>query len=311
MSWGHGFSFSRFKIAAGEYSGHIAMLLEGQAGCKPVLQIYTAAGKLVSQHLWKDAPPVALGWSVSEDLVVVQKSGFASILDLSGNYVRRFSMGQEAEQRDIVDVKFFTMHNHTGLAVLTGGNHIFVNTNIETPHVRRLAELPGPTQPLTYWLIVPGPLSLTHTPKSESDGFSGPWALVAKKKLLYRADYANVDMVDLSLLLPHNSAQIELMAVSPNLKFISFYLDCGLLLVTNLRMSEVLSLVDLTQRISTSPDPENPAKNQTMSTPLAMFWSTSSAVVLHWHHLVALVGAQGDVYEYFFQDDVWLAQEVG
>lgn len=104
------------------------MLLEGQAGCKPVLQIYTAAGRLVSQHLvsrfhnrgcistifgfqWKDAPPVALGWSVSEDLIVVQKTGFSSILDLAGNYVRRFSMGQEAEQREVVDVRFFTMLN--------------------------------------------------------------------------------------------------------------------------------------------------------------------------------------------------------
>ncbi|TPP63637.1 Vacuolar protein sorting-associated protein 16 protein [Fasciola gigantica] len=291
MVWGHGFSFSQFKIAAGEYSGYIA------------------AGRLVSQHLWKDAPPVALGWSVSEELVIVQKTGFTSVLDLSGNYVRRFSMGQEAEQREIVAVKFFTMHNHTGLAVLTGGNHIFVTASIETPHMRRLAEFPGPSQPPTCWLMVPGPLSFGQPSKSGIDGLNGPWALIAKKKLLFRADYANVDSVDLSSLIPQVNVQIQHFGISPNMKFVSVYLENGLLLITNLRMSELLLQVDLTQRISTAPNEDDPNKAQTILAPLAMFWCTGSAVVLHWHHLVALVGSQGDVYEYFFQDDVWLTQE--
>lgn len=76
-------------------------------------------------------------------------------------------------------------------------------------------------------------------------------------------------------------------------------------------MNELLVQVDLKQRISTAPNKEDSKKTEPPITPFGMFWCTGSAVVLHWPYLVALVGSQGDIYEYFFQDDVWLTQEVG
>ncbi|VDO93929.1 unnamed protein product [Schistosoma mattheei] len=51
MPWGMGFSISQFKTSICQYSGYIAMYLDGQAGAKPILQIYTSSGKLVSQSV--------------------------------------------------------------------------------------------------------------------------------------------------------------------------------------------------------------------------------------------------------------------
>ncbi|KAK4471247.1 hypothetical protein MN116_004693 [Schistosoma mekongi] len=188
MPWGVGFSISQFQISVCQYSSYIAMYLDGQAGAKPILQIYTSSGKLVSQHVWKDAPGILLGWTLSEDLLVVQKTGFTTVLDHQGKFVRRFSMGPEAEEREIISAKLFTMDYNTGIAVLTGGNHIYVTTSIETPRMRRLVELPGPIKSLSQWIIVTTPLE-TGSP----DSFRSPWVLFADKKNLYRADFGTVE----------------------------------------------------------------------------------------------------------------------
>ncbi|CAH8558381.1 unnamed protein product [Schistosoma haematobium] len=191
MPWGMGFSISQFKTSICQYSGYIAMYLDGQAGAKPILQIYTSSGKLVSQSVWKDAPGILLGWTLSEDLLVIQKTGFTIILDHQGKFVRRFSMGPEAEEREIISAKLFTIDYNTGIAVLTGGNHIYVTTSIETPRMRRLVELPGPVKSLSHWTIVTTPLE-TGTP----DSFRSPWVMFSNKKNLYRADFGTVEGID-------------------------------------------------------------------------------------------------------------------
>ncbi|CAH8481740.1 unnamed protein product [Dicrocoelium dendriticum] len=314
MPWGTGFSFRQFKVAIGENCGYIAMLLDAQAGCKPVLQIFTASGRLVSQQLWKDSPPVALCWSNSEELLVVQKSGFVSISDLSGNYVRRFSMGSEAEEREILDARFFLLHTHTGVAVLTTGNQIFVASSIETPRIRRVAHFSGPVQPISLWEIVTTPLDISGRAGSNPDDFQPPWVLFSRKRSIFRADFNTMENVDLPALSQFAHSEIKLMKVSSNMKFVSIYFDNGILLVTNLRMSEIHSQVDLTQRVSVMLlSPETDVRSQSaekLSHPRTMLWCTSSAVVLQWDHVLALIGAHGDIYESFFADDIYLTFEL-
>ncbi|CAL8093374.1 unnamed protein product [Calicophoron daubneyi] len=314
MPWGSGFSFAPFKLALCQCSGHIAMLLDSQSGSKPVLQIFTASGKLVSQQLWKDAPPLTVGWSTHEDLLVVQKSGFTSILDLRGNFVRRFSMGTEAEEREVIEAKFFTFHNRTGVAILTGGKHIFLTTDVETPHMRRMAEISGPNQAISIWELVTSPLNSVGVKSGTStETFRGPWVIMTRKKSVFRADFSASESVDLPALAKLSFSEIRLVSVSQSMKFVALYLDNGVLLVTNLRMTEVHSQVDLTERISvmlpTSEDVGQLSISEA-SHPLAMLWSTNSAVVLQWNHLLALVGAHGDVYESFYPEDVYLTEEV-
>uniref|UniRef100_A0AA85KCQ8 Vacuolar protein sorting-associated protein 16 homolog n=1 Tax=Trichobilharzia regenti TaxID=157069 RepID=A0AA85KCQ8_TRIRE len=308
MPWGMGFSLSQFKMSICQYSGYIAMYLDGQAGAKPVLQIYTSSGKLVSQHVWKDAPGVLVGWTLSEDLLVVQKTGFTTVLDLQGKFIRRFSMGPEAEEREIISAKLFVMESNTGIAVLTGGNHIFLTTSIETPRMRRLAELPGPMQSLSQWSIITTPLDLGTT-----DSFRSPWLLIARKKNLYRANFGTVESIDLSRLTNSSGDDIRLLSISLNMQFVAIYLNNGELLITNTRFTELHSHIDLTQRISVmlmnSSDSLSQRSNE-LNHPKALLWLTNSAVVLQWDNLIAIVGVQSDIYEAFYADDIFLSQEI-
>ncbi|KER31198.1 hypothetical protein T265_13025, partial [Opisthorchis viverrini] len=259
---------------------------------------------------WKDAPPLAIGWSIEEELLVVQKTGFVCILDLSGNFVRRFTMGPEAEERGILDVRFFNFHGHTGVAVLTGGNRIFLTSKIDTPRIRRLAELSGPTQAVALWEIITCPLDLGSTKTgSNTNAFHGPWALISRANSLFRADFSTAENIEIPAITQMNS-RIRLMAVSANMKFVSLCLENGHLFVMNLRMSEIHSQIDLTQRISVLlPTSELDQSVSQFNHPRAMLWSTNSAVVLQWTHLIALVGAHGDIYESFCPEDIWLTQE--
>ncbi|CAH8557563.1 unnamed protein product [Heterobilharzia americana] len=309
MPWGVGFSLSQFKVSICQYSGYIAMYLDGQAGAKPILQIYTSSGKLVSQHVWKDAPAILVGWTLSEDLLVIQKTGFTTVLDLQGKFIRRFSMGPEAEEREIISAKLFTVDNNTGIAVLTGGNHIFLTTSIETPRMRRLAELPGPVQCLSHWSIITTPLDL-----GTSDSFRSPWMLIARKRSLYRANCGTVESIDLSKLTKSSGADIHLLSVSLNMQFVAIYLSNGELLITNTRFTELHSYIDLTQRISVMLMSNNDSvvdqKSSEFNHPKSLLWLTNSAVVLQWDNLIAIVGSQSDIYETFYPDDIFLSQEI-
>ncbi|VDP26552.1 unnamed protein product [Schistosoma margrebowiei] len=305
MPWGMGFSISQFKTSICQYSGYIAMYLDGQAGAKPILQIYTSSGKLVSQSVWKDAPGILLGWTLSEDLLVIQKTGFTTILDHQGKFVRRFSMGPEAEEREIISAKLFNIDYNTGIAVLTGGNHIYVTTSIETPRMRRLVELPGPVKSLSHWTIVTTPLE-TGTP----DSFRSPWVMFSNKKNLYRADFGTVEGIDLSKLTRSTGSDIYLLSISLNMQFVAIYLNNGELLITNTRFTELHSHIDLTQRISVMLMNNNNSANQKFNHPKTMLWLTNSAVVLQWNNLIAIISTQSDIYETFYADDIFLAQEI-
>uniref|UniRef100_A0A5K4EKW3 Vacuolar protein sorting-associated protein 16 homolog n=1 Tax=Schistosoma mansoni TaxID=6183 RepID=A0A5K4EKW3_SCHMA len=306
MPWGVGFSISQFKTSICQYSGYIAMYLDGQAGAKPILQIYTSSGKLVSQSVWKDAPGILLGWTLSEDLLVIQKTGFTTILDHQGKFVRRFSMGPEAEEREIICAKLFTIDYNTGIAILTGGNHIYITTSIETPRMRRLVELPGPVKSLSHWTIVTTPLE-TGTP----DSFRSPWVMFSNNKNLYRADFGTVEGIDLSKLTRSAGSDICLLSISLNMQFVAIYLTNGELLITNTRFTELHSHIDLTQRISVMLMNNNSnSANQKLNHPKTMLWLTNSAVVLQWNNLIAIISAQSDIYETFYVDDICLAQEI-
>lgn len=309
MSWESGFPLSKFQMTMCQNSGHIAMYLDGQAGAKPLLQIYTASGKLVSQFIWKDAPSIAFGWSLSEELLAIQKTGFVTVLDLFGKYLRRFSLGPEAEEREVMDAKFFTIDRHTGLAILTGGHHIFLTTSVETVRMRRLAEIPGPAQPLSSWQII----TTSRDQGTSSETFRGPWALIGRKRNIFQADFGCVESIDISKLVNSPGSHIRLLSVSPNMHFVAVYLDSGELIISNLRFTEIHSHIELTKCVSSTQSmlmAVNSEKPTYVNHPKEMVWLSTCGVVLRWDKLLALVGSQGDIYETFYPDDLFLSQEI-
>lgn len=96
------------------------------------------------------------------------------------------------------------------------------------------------------------------------------------------------------------------------MQFVAIYLNTGELLISNIRLTELHVHIDLTDKISImlpNLDDSSNCSNK-VNHPLSMIWCTTAALILQWDHLIALVGAQADIYESFNPDDLFLSQEV-
>ena len=70
------------RVAAARFGGPIAMIRDDRqmvavsgGMTQPVMRVYTAAGTLMSAFVWDKGPIVAMEWTDSEDLMVVQPDG--------------------------------------------------------------------------------------------------------------------------------------------------------------------------------------------------------------------------------------------
>ena len=70
------------RVAAARFGGPIAMIRDDRqmvavsgGTTQPVMRVYTAAGTLLSAFVWDKGPIVAMDWTDSEDLMVVQPDG--------------------------------------------------------------------------------------------------------------------------------------------------------------------------------------------------------------------------------------------
>lgn len=84
-----------------------------------------------------------MGWSDSEELLCVQENGIVLIYDLFGEFLHKFSMGQEATDTQIIDAKIYPSTQGTGIAVMTTQFRIFIANNYKDPKVRLLPEIPS------------------------------------------------------------------------------------------------------------------------------------------------------------------------
>ncbi|CAG0912360.1 unnamed protein product [Notodromas monacha] len=113
------------------------------ASAKPFIFLFTPSGREIGVIKWNSGPILEMGWSDTEDLIVVQEDGQVLLYDYLGNYRRTFAMGQEARDVKVVDAKIFGTNHGTGVAVLTSTKRIYLVYNVNEPKLRRLADIPG------------------------------------------------------------------------------------------------------------------------------------------------------------------------
>ncbi|KAK1876276.1 Vacuolar protein sorting-associated protein 16 like [Dissostichus eleginoides] len=92
---------------------------------------------------WKSGPVVQVGWTVSDELLLVQEDGSVLIYDVFGTFKRHFSMGQEVVQSQVLEAQVFHSPYGTGVAIVTGSSRFTLATNIDDLKLRRLPEVPG------------------------------------------------------------------------------------------------------------------------------------------------------------------------
>ncbi|VUZ48753.1 unnamed protein product [Hymenolepis diminuta] len=299
---------NHFLISIGGCGGLIAFLQKPKQSGNSLLIITTAAGKLFVETTWKDAPPVAISWSNSEELVVVQKSGYATMLNLNGTFNRRFSFGKDAENSQIIDAKFFTHEGRTAVAVITGNSQIFIATSLERPRILAVAsELPLVNRPFV-WQVVSSPAP------GDFAAFKGPWILLAFEKYIHRLGVGKAIKIDVQ-----NPGGQEIrfsnyhrLALSPNEEMVALYLDCSVLRVFSLVSGgglEVRMELDLSARAAALGGGISD-NNRVSTLPSGLVWLDNSTLALQWSNFVVVVDMEKNIYELFYPSLVHIQPEI-
>ncbi|KAG9046907.1 hypothetical protein FS842_000766 [Serendipita sp. 407] len=116
MQWnlssvGGGSDLSGYIVAGARFGGPVGRT----TFTKPVIQVFSSSGVHLATINWELSKVVSLGWTSSEQLVVLNEDGQYRLYDLQGTY-RSFSLGSEAAETGVMDAKIF----EAGLVALTG-----------------------------------------------------------------------------------------------------------------------------------------------------------------------------------------------
>ncbi|XP_052253971.1 vacuolar protein sorting-associated protein 16 homolog [Dreissena polymorpha] len=270
LDWGDQIDLSKFTVAAAQYGGPIALLKDDSntPNVRPMLTVFTSAGKILSQLRWNSGKIKKLGWSYTEELLCVQDDGTVLVYDLSLNFLRQFSMGQETKETKVHDVRIFSSYKGTGIAVLTTSYRIFIVNSIDDLRIRKL-EIPGADSAPTAWDII------------TMDGQSQ--ALVAKKNELYLVDhggqYQKQD-IDLS----QTEEAIVDIAISINNRYIALFSEKQVIWI---------GTADFKKKCDFKP--------KTSKKPTQLVWCGSGAVVALWDKLMLVIGR--DQQYFYFNND--------
>ncbi|KAL3319546.1 Vacuolar protein sorting-associated protein 16 [Cichlidogyrus casuarinus] len=293
MPWGKNYSLVQYPISISPITGCICMLITSKSS-KPILQLYEASGKPLLNVAWKDSPPIKIGWSLQEELILIQANGHLAILNLRGEIQKRISMGVEAIERGIIDARIFMIEKRTGAAVMTNGFHIYLTTSLDEPKVRLLPDIPNLKQFPDGWNIIPS---------FNRDEFPAK-ALVSFDRNLALASIGVHNIVTVPP--AATKARAVHFEVSHNQKIVAIYFDNGLLWLSDLSLEQpTKNLIDLCKQTNAILDD----KSQLYPV-LSLKWISASALLVHWTNVIAIVNCMGGTHELFVPMGIHLEQEL-
>ncbi|MEE6489900.1 hypothetical protein FKM82_015712 [Ascaphus truei] len=245
---------------------------EKSGSSRPVLEIYSASGVLLSTIPWKSGQVVHLGWTVTEDLLCIQEDGTVLVYDIFCEFKRHFSMGNEVKQNQVLEAKVFHTEYGTGIAILTRAFKFTITSNIDDLKLRRMAEIPGPKSPPSCWTVL------------FQDRVT--MVLIAIGKELYLLDNTSYSILTLPGASPLAGAYLQ-MSVSFNYKYLALFTDSGYIWMGTSSLKE--KLCEFTSNIRVAPK--------------QMAWcirprSKHRAVALMWEKLLVVAGNSAECISY-------------
>lgn len=88
-----------------------------------------------------------MGWSDSEELIIVQEDGQVSIFDMFDNFIHKFNMDRLTSYAKVVDAKIFASNAGTGVAVMTSNFRILLVNNVKDVKDRPMPDIPNSITP--------------------------------------------------------------------------------------------------------------------------------------------------------------------
>ncbi|XP_003740727.1 vacuolar protein sorting-associated protein 16 homolog [Galendromus occidentalis] len=273
-----------FLVAVAPFGGAIALLRKDRVG-KPGewIHVFSAAGSPIKNIRWEGGAISNLGWSASEELVVVSVDGSVHVFPLDPHIVRvktSFTLGKEAKDLGVIDSRVFnSRHNgSTGVAVLTAAYRFFVVKSLQDPRTNALKEI-GLDSPPSCWQVV-----------STADNLR---IIVAKDTLIYILDVNDRSLKQVSVHFDSGITAITEMCLSFNQQQLALFADTG---------AVWMGLSDLSMKKS-----EHNTKNR--GRPKMMVWCGKEAVVATWNNLLILVGFEQQDMRYAFDEAIHVVAE--
>ncbi|XP_011699104.1 PREDICTED: vacuolar protein sorting-associated protein 16 homolog [Wasmannia auropunctata] len=284
ISFQHEVSNNNLLVAA-PYGGSIAVtrnpkkLVKVQGASKPLILLYTSSGKLTARLQWSSGQLISFGWSQQEELLCVQDDGMVLIYDMFGIYQHTFSMGNAAKDTKVIDAKFFTTSNSTGIAVLTSANRIFLVNNVSEPKVRPITDMPR-YGPIDCWYMV-------HCDRETQ-------VILSNREGIFVIHQSHQNTFPYSNLFSNKINTVIAIAVASNNRHIALYSDTGHLYIGS---------IDFREKYCEC--------YTNMKEPLAnIAWCGTEAVVCSWNSTIMVVGRTADTIVYNYDGPVHLVTEI-
>ncbi|XP_065832323.1 vacuolar protein sorting-associated protein 16 homolog [Oscarella lobularis] len=147
MEWGENdIDLARFIVAGAPFDGPIALVRDDKkivrvksGTLKPLIYIFTASGRIILTIKWDGGSVVQLGWSHTEELIIVVERGTVLYYNIHGQFIKSQSLGEEVKASKILDAKIFCTRGETAVAVLTTAYRFFIFQD----RLKRMADVPG------------------------------------------------------------------------------------------------------------------------------------------------------------------------
>jgi len=271
-------------VASAKYGGPIAVVRDDRKlskvgvsqTSKPVVRIFTSAGRLLSSFNWDEADRLfAFGWTDDEVLLCVDERGQVLPYSVFGELQQnQFSLGSEVAAVGIKECHIWG----SGLVVLTNSNLLYAVTNLREPRVQCLSDplIEHDNPPLCMTVIEP---QFTMSGLLE--------VLLAVDGAILVVDADNVTTRSLV------QGTIVRMAVAPSGQLLACFTRDGRLLVMSTSFSKIL--------------PEFGTKSSLP--PEQLVWCGVDSVVLYWEEIALMVGPYGDWVKYTYDEPATLVPE--
>ncbi|XP_065839193.1 vacuolar protein sorting-associated protein 16 homolog [Oscarella lobularis] len=282
MEWGENdIDLTRFIVAGAPFGGPIALVRDDKkivrvksGNLKPLIYIFTASGRIISTIKWDSGGSVVqLGWSHTEELIIVVEGGTVLYYDIHGQFIRSQSLGEEVKASKILDAKIFRTRGGTAIAVLTTAYRFFIIQD----RPKRMADVPGIDCPPSSWTVIPDERGIK--------------ILVALGNDLYLVDGGQAKhRTPPGDRLP--DAYTE-MAVSFDFRLLAMFGSNGILWVGTADLNQVFCEV-------------NTDANQR---PLQLAWCGGGAIICHWEHQLFMIGPNRDYINFTVDGEASLVAE--
>ncbi|KAI5121711.1 hypothetical protein M0805_002104 [Coniferiporia weirii] len=282
-------SLDDYIVAGCRYGGPIAMVRDSTrmvtygrnipSFAKNEVRVYSSAGEGLLVFTWNQGKIIKLGWTLDEQLVVLNEEGIYRVYDLQGEY-QQFSLGADTSETGVVDARI----HEGGMVALTGSLSLLELKGFKGAKPLVLAN-PSLAEPPHSWTIIPPDLTISrHTEVLLSPSTSAS---------VFSVD--NLECIDQQL----DRGPFLHLSSSPNGKSLALMTFSGTLWVVSTDFRRNLAEFDTTTKVSEGA--EGP--------PRQVEWCGNDAVLVTWEKLALLVGPFGDTLSFLYPGPTFVIGE--